>query len=326
MKLLQHYTNFMDRLLPVGGIIRKFPYAIVFKTTHWCTLRCAHCCENAGNFQPKKLIPAQTIKNYISQAKHDAQFDNNVVFTGGEIMSSYIWGNDKYLPELLDFCQNHGIRTDIKTNASWVNAEFAPHAFDDLSDVIQNGKPYNLQISLSLDRYHTRCVQNCAKFIHELSRRPGRAIIHISSFKNDTYLFNDLIWELKNNGTNIETAVIISDGKEYIKNIVEHRMILNCSTGELFDGGRAKNIAGAYHTPAPQFSFMTSDMHVLMAFDSFGRVTLGENSGRKINTKWCDKSGKVRTLTDIRRRLICSGQFEDIRYHILKGKPFFKQK
>ena len=297
MNIVQNYRNLMDKCLPIGGIVRKFPYALVFKTTHWCMYNCAHCCENAGTFQPRKMMPAQTIKNYIVQAVVDPQFSDNVVFTGGEIMSAYHFGDTSYVPGLLNFCAQHDIGTDIKTNASWVNTSFAPRVFDDLATAIRGGQPYNLQISLSLDRYHSRSVQNCAKFIHELSKRPGtQAIVHMSTFENDKHMFY---------------------------NVINALLLLDLSTGTLFDGGRARNIQGAYHDETPQFSFMSHDGYVLMAFDSFGRVTLGENSGRKINTKWCDKSGTPRTLTDIKHGLTRSAQFEDMRYRILHGGKRF---
>ena len=333
MKLEQIYCDFMDKILPVGGIVRHLPYALVFKTTHWCMYNCAHCCENAGTFQPRKLMPAQTIKNYIAQAMADTGFSDNVVFTGGEIMSAYHFGDTSYVPDLLTFCVKHNVGTDIKTNASWVNTSFAPRVFDDLTDVIRGGDPYQLQISLSLDRYHSRSVQNCAKFIHELSKRPRtQAIIQLSSFEQDVPMFDDLLRALKRNGTRVDRAVVISDGKAYKKIIAGRNLILNMSTGTLFDGGRAKNLPDAEPTVAPQFSFMTRDYNVLVAFDSFGRVTLGENSGRKINTKWCDNTGRPRPLADIRKSLVASAQFEDvasaqfedIRYRILNRKRFIK--
>lgn len=324
MNIVQNYRNLMDKCLPIGGIVRKFPYALVFKTTHWCMYNCAHCCENAGTFQPRKMMPAQTIKNYIVQAVVDPQFSDNVVFTGGEIMSAYHFGDTSYVPDLLNFCAQHDIGTDIKTNASWVNTSFAPRVFDDLTTAIRGGQPYNLQISLSLDRYHSRSVQNCAKFIHELSKRPGtQAIVHMSTFENDKHMFYNVINALKRHGTHLTEAVVIHNGQQFKKCIAGDGLLLDLSTGTLFDGGRAHNIQGAYHDETPQFSFMSRDGYVLMAFDSFGRVTLGENSGRKINTKWCHKSGTPRTLTDIKHGLIRSAQFEDMRYRILHGGKRF---
>ncbi len=315
----------IDKILPIGGIVRDFPYVLVFKTTNWCWYKCPHCCENAGPDNSRAFIPIGIIKGYISQAMQDVKFNNSVIFTGGEIMAAYAFGATDYVPELLKFCLNHNIGTDIKTNAAWVNAKYAPRVFDDLSAASSIGKPYSFQISLSLDRYHKHSIQNCAKFIHELSKRPEtHVVINLASFENDRHMFNDLFNTLKRNGTGIDDAIVISNGKQLKKYIAGDTLLLNTSVGTLFDGGRAKNIHGAYHDKTPQFSFISNDGDVLMAFDSFGRVTLGENSGRKINTKWRNNSGCPRALSDIRHRLISNAQFEDIRYRILTGKSFIK--
>ena len=97
---------------------------------------------------------------------------------------------------------------------------------------------------------------------------------------------------------------------------VNGNIVLKFSTGTLFDGGRAKNIENTYHTPTPQFSFLApgNPPQVLMAFDSFGNATLGENSGKKITVPWRDKNGAPRTLNDIRQDLIIQAGKEEARY------------
>ena len=81
----------------------------------------------------------------------------------------------------------------------------------------------------------------------------------------------------------------------------------------MFDGGRAKNLKEAKKTDFPQFSFLSQNNRLLMAFDSFGRVTLGENSGRKISTKWEYDEKNIYWLDHIRNKLISSAHFEEIR-------------
>ena len=95
--------------------------------------------------------------------------------------------------------------------------------------------------------------------------------------------------------------------------------------GTLFAGGRAKNLSDAYHNKIPQFTVLSDDMHTLMAFDSFGRVTLGENDGHKIKTRWRASDGTSRSLWNIRRDLVSRAQYEELRYRILTGKKVLQK-
>lgn len=305
------YLNFVDKKLPVGGIIRRLPYVLVFKTTNYCWYNCPHCCENSGPDQPKYYIPMPVIKSYISQALIDPNFSKNVVFTGGEIMSSYRFGDKNYVPELLSFCQNNGVGVNIKTNAAWVNVGFGKQIFKDLIHIISNGQPYGLQISLSLDNYHKNSLKNCVNFIKVLHKHKNmHAIVHLSSFKGDKDLYEELCKALKSDGVQLNQA-LLTDGRSF--DVAGDRLILSPSRAELFDGGRAKQLKEAQKTKFPQFSFLSPDKQVLMAFDSFGRVTLGENSGRKISTKWKRDEQNIYLLSHIRQKLISSAQFEEIR-------------
>jgi hypothetical protein len=54
-----------------------------------------------------------------------------------------------------------------------------------------------------------------------------------------------------------------------------------------------------------------------------GYVTLGENSGRKIRTKWITPDGTPRPLADIKRDLIKNAQFEEIRQILIDTKKTF---
>ena len=81
-------------------------------------------------------------------------------------------------------------------------------------------------------------------------------------------------------------------------------MVLQYGTANLFAGGRAKNISYAYHDEAPQFTFIDDDFNVLVGIDSFGNVTLGENSGKNISVPWRTQNGDARSWSDIRTDLI----------------------
>ena len=83
-------------------------------------------------------------------------------------------------------------------------------------------------------------------------------------------------------------------------------MVKYSNNAKLFSGGRAKDINGAFHTSLPQFTFATSDFHILTAFDSFGNVTLGENCGKKISVPWHDENGMVKPMADVRNDLIAA--------------------
>lgn len=101
-------------------------------------------------------------------------------------------------------------------------------------------------------------------------------------------------------------------------------VLLRPSTdAQLFDGGRAANLPHAHHTTHPQFSFMMNDGTILVAFDTMGFVTLGENSGRKIHTTWRNPDGTPRPFGDIKRDLIKSARYEEIRQRMIDAKRIF---
>ena len=323
-KLHKKYFDFMDRHLPFGGLVRRNPYAIVFKTTNWCWYKCAHCCESAGPDQMTTFIPATTIKSYLAQAMADPMFDKNVVFTGGEIMSSYRFDNADYVPELLTFCRDNKLGTDLKTNTGWINTSVATQIFDDLHSVVTGGPDYWLQVSLSLDKFHANSMENSLKFITKIATRPDmRVCIHIGmlgpSASND---YDELKKHLRERGFRVGRAFSPNTGQRFD---VVNNVIMYPTLGTLFAGGRAKNLSDAYHNKIPQFTVLSDDMHTLMAFDSFGRVTLGENDGHKIKTRWRASDGTSRSLWNIRRDLVSRAQYEELRYRILTGKKVLQK-
>lgn len=323
------FTDFIDSRLPVGGIIRRMPYVMVFKTTNFCWYNCPHCCENSGPIQPKNYIPASEIKNYVAQASHDVKFARDVVFTGGEVFSAYQFGEKNYVPEIINFCMDGYIGVDIKTNGAWVRTGYARDVFRDLTQAVAGHWPYGLQISLSLDKYHVNSVENCARVISGMARGRGKKImIHITSFRGQENLRKDLLHQLHNRGLKLTDGLIgnTNDDIRSVK-VVNGETLLDFSIGELFAGGRAAKIPEAKANKFPEFSFLLPSGQVLMAFDSFGQVSLGENSGKKISAPWRDKSNVARPLTDIRRDLILDAQKKEITARILHGfNPMGKNK
>lgn len=328
-RIIIKYFDLIDKVLPVGGIVRRFPYAMVFKTTNWCWYKCAHCCENAGPDQPHEYIPSDIIKYYIQQGINDPTFSQEVVFTGGEIMSAYKFGDEKYVRDLLTFCGQNNIGTDIKTNAGWVKTSFAPRIYDDLADIISNNAPYQFQISLSLDRFHPNSLENCAQFIKQLSRRPNmHTAVHLSSFGDDAHMYPELLKTLMQLGVRINSGFVQKGNKVTEVDIAGKQLVLKPSADAvLFSSGRAKNLPNAAQNSYPQFKFLTRDARVLMAFDSFGRVTLGENADKKISAQWRASNGTPRPLNHIQYDLIKNAQWHEIRARIFDHfSPFSKQK
>lgn len=313
--ILQKYLAWRDRHFPVGRALRHAPYVLVFKTTNYCWYQCPHCCECAGPNNPRNFIPAATICNYLDQASQDPWFSHQVVFTGGEIMSAYRFGPADYVPQLLNHSLDLGYGTDIKTNGAWARAAFGEQIYQDLHQVISTHKHYSMQISLSLDGYHKNALENNAILISRLAKMPDtRVKVNVAGLNNHKDMFPALLERIKSNGVTVDDVFWGSPGHFLPATLVGGQVVLQKSFGTLFDGGRAKNLDGAHHSKFPQFKFMTSDNHSLIALDSFGRVTLGENSGRKISTKWHNKD-----LIQIRCDLVSATWREETRARLLDG-------
>ncbi len=326
------FFDFFSQHSYVANAVYSLPYAMVFKTTHYCWNNCPHCCESAGANMPKNYIPSAIIENYINQAIKDPNFSKDLVFTGGEIMSAYKYHDESnYAKKLLNMGLGNKCSVDIKTDAGWVFTPMRDTIFSDLVDVLSAHSTSSfrlipMQVSLSLDRFHPHAMQKNIEFITEMSRRQKNSslVINISSFEQDADMFEIMLATLRERYKNVHEMVLFgSPSTEHMqKNLsntvwsVNKNIVLKFSAGTLFDGGRAKNIENAYHTPVPQFSFLApgNPPHVLMAFDSFGNVTLGENSGKKITVPWRDKNGAPRPLNDIRQDLIIQAGKEEARY------------
>lgn len=283
---------------------------------------------------PKEYIPADVIESYVKQARQDTKFSRDLVLTGGEITSAYMHHSPDYVPKLLNMALDNECAVDIKTNAGWVAAknQTREKIFNDLVGTLSAHSTSSfrvspMQISLSLDRFHPHSLEKNTDFITEMSRRQKNSscMIHVSSFDKDADMLGKLLDNLQKSGMKIQQLMVVGadsgDSRQKLNNSfwsVGNNVILRLSTGTLFDGGRAKNMPDAYHTPAPQFSFISPGPTptILMAFDTFGSVTLGENSGRKIRTHWRNPDGTARPLADIRRDLVKQARKEEVRYNL----------
>ncbi len=328
------FYNIRNKMFPVGHIVESLPYIMVFKTTNWCWYNCPHCCESAGTNNKTDYIPVTVIESYINQACDDKKFSKEIVLTGGEITSAYMHYTADYVPRLLNTALDNKCNVDIKTNAGWAVSK-NPIKNQVLNDLVAALSAHSsgtmninpMSISLSLDRFHPHSLAKNTEFITEMSRRQKNSscMIHVSSFNQDKDMFYKLLDNLQKNNLPVNELMLVGDTSKQTRKDIDNtwwsvggNVLLHFSTGTLFDGGRAKDLPNAYHTPAPQFSFISRAQNpsVLMAFDTYGNVTLGENSGRKITVPWRNKDGTPRPLTDIRQDLVKKARWEEVRYNL----------
>lgn len=332
-KIKQVFEYAIDRLLPVGVVVRNLPYVMIFKTTHWCWYNCPHCCESAGKNRPAEFIPADVIKYYTDAATSDPKFAKEMVLTGGEIMASYKFDMKNYVPELANYITERGIRLDIKTNGAWIrNKDLRTKIVPDLININERNSgqrrlPY--QLSLSLDKYHPNALENTYEIICELARRNKNKptiLVHISGFMGQDKIYKELLAKLfGNRNIKIEEAFIAAkSGNAIPLHVINRCVALRPSFGAvLFAGGRAQNLPEATPAANPTFEILNQDADLLMAFDGAGNVTLGENSGRKITVPWRDKDGNPRDLPAIRRDLVQRARYEQLRHNMIKLKKIF---
>ncbi|MCQ2562814.1 MAG: hypothetical protein MJ158_04345, partial [Alphaproteobacteria bacterium] len=299
-------------------------YALIFKTTHYCNYKCAHCCEDAGPHRERRHINADIICNYISQAIQQPSFSRDVIFTGGEVFSSYKFGDEKYIPQLLTFSLDNELSIDIKTNAGWANTNWGTKIFNDLRDisakypgdaVSADGRlnAPKIQMSLSVDRFHPSCIQNNIHVIMELLN--SHVCIHVSSLNTDIdYLdkFNKELSKVLHSAHVGYIDAFTSQGQPL--KIINNKIVLYSSCGTLFSHGRASDLSDAIKVDLPQYKFVC-DGNVLVAFDNAGMVSLGENSGHKIATRWQNPDGGVVPLTTIRRNLYRNILLDPLKIH-----------
>lgn len=314
INIVKDFMENVDFAIQVYNLAKYAQYIVIFKTTNYCWFKCPHCCENSGPHNEKTYIPEENIINFLDQARQDPLFANNVVFTGGEIFSSYKFGNQDYVPNLLNYSLKNNVGTDIKTNGAWANTSFGQNIFKDLKDIATNTMHKNkmplLQISLSLDKYHKNCFENNMKIIQELSGFP--IIIHVSCLTGQEAMLEQFEYQVFKT---IKTyATFGLDGRLRKEKILKNKTIYYSSCGELFSNGRALLLPEAKDSPWPQFQFLSDNGYKLVAFDNFGRVTLGENNGKKIMTPYINQYGDTKTLKQM---------FKDLNRNALKESLYF---
>lgn len=305
----------------ISNLLQTVPYNLIFKTTHWCWNNCAHCCESSGTNMPKTFIPESVINGYIDEAVKDKNFTREVVFTGGEITSAYRFAGRNYVRGIIIHAIKAGCGIDIKTNAGFVNSPLAKTFYYDIEDIVNNHfddeicdikKLVPLQVSLSLDRFHRDAMERDFKFIEYFAhtRMPGVAFtINVSSVYQDKSMFPELMHRLVRSGINVSEMFLVSPHSGNAEQVYDlnGNVVLRHHCGTLFNGGRAKDIEYAKKVHVPQFNFMDSDGSSLIAFDSFGNVTLGENSGKKISVPWRkDGTDQPLPLQTIRDNLVAA--------------------
>ena len=301
------------------SVVAQRPYVLVFKTTNWCWNKCPHCCESSAPNNPKTFISEQVIKGYIKQATNDKRFSRAVVFTGGEITSAYKFVDRHYVPNIINYALNMGCSVDIKTNAGWVNSPLATQIYADIENIVKKRAPskksklqtlYEIpfQVSLSLDRFHNDALARNFKFIEHFAKTELGASfrIHVSSFDADSGMFDELLFRLKKSGIKVTEMFLLGENTDEAKPVygLNGNVIIQYGCADLFSGGRARDIKNAYNVPAPQFSFLNPDFDCLMAFDSMGMVSLGENCGPKIVCNWRDDNGNPHELQPILNCLV----------------------
>lgn len=317
--------EYFHTFLAAGKLYKCLPYSLVFKTTHYCYYKCAHCCEDAGPHRKKQYINADIICNYISQAIQHPEFSRDIIFTGGEVFSSYKFGDKQYVPQLLTFSLDNNLSTDIKTNAGWANTNWGAKIFNDLRDIlaqhpgnaISNTKRLNapkLQISLSVDGFHPNCIQNNIRVIMELL--DSHVCIHVSSLNTDIDYLDKFNKELNKtlHAAHVRYIDAITPQGQPIK-IINNKVVLYSGYGTLFSHGRASDLPNAVKIDLPQYKFVSSGGTVLVAFDNAGMVSLGENSGHKIATQWQKPDGDIVSLNTIRRNLYRNILLEPFKRH-----------
>lgn len=332
-KINKFIQSTIDRILPIGSYVRFVPYDLVFKSTHYCWYNCAHCCESAGKNRDKTFIPESVIKYYIDSAQNDPKFTNEVVITGGELMSAYSIKNPSYVPNLVNYITDRNISLDIKTNGAWIKAPMLrAMILRDLRNSANAHKPLAFQMSLSLDKYHPNALENNYEILKALALDKNIKVpmlVHISGFEPDKPMFKTLMAKLTNTPKikADEVGLMQKGGGTIItmQRLNERVFIRPSFEATLFANGRAKDLPEATPTELPQFKFMTGTPEspsILVAFDAAGNVTLGENSGKKITVSWQDQNGNPRPLPAILNDLVRETRIEELK---VRTKMFFKQ-
>lgn len=128
---------------------------LALKITNWCNLNCAHCSECSGPRQPKSLMPMDTVSEYISQFQ-DIRMPRweHLVFTGGESLAPYFFGEYEYVPQCMDLTHKYNMVPFFKTNGMWgANKRLRERILGDMADNAHKHGRLN-SLDISLDEFH----------------------------------------------------------------------------------------------------------------------------------------------------------------------------
>ena len=128
---------------------------LAFKITNWCNLQCRHCCENSGPNQSQHLMELDKIKKYMGEFRTiPIDKDSVVSFTGGEVMTPYFIGDEKYIQDCIKIAFNNGFTPALKTNGVWGANE--PLRYRILAGIVDTAISSNklVEMDISVDRFH----------------------------------------------------------------------------------------------------------------------------------------------------------------------------
>lgn len=310
-------------------MVRTRPYFLGFKTTNYCWYRCPHCCENSGPHNPREFLPAQIITGYIDQAVRDPLFNKSVVFTGGEIMSSYSFGDENYVKTLLNHSMQHGLGVDIKTNAGWVGTNLEDKICDDIAQTVaDNPTSQPPQISLSLDGFHHNAIRKNARLIQAMVARNANVSFHLSGLDAkqvdiDTEL---LMKQLADAGLDAQMAFSMHGDDVQPLWLINGGTVVRYSWGKLRAAGRATKLKNTFDIPDHHFSIFEPDMSLVSVIELGGRFRLGEAWPKNITTKWQRRDGSARSLRDIRSRIVNATRRAELEYMLCNGRRPIKLK
>lgn len=145
---------------------------LALKITNWCNMRCAHCCDRCGPDNPRHLMPVDSVSGYIKQFQNlENPRWEHLVFTGGETMAPYYFGEFDYVPKCLDAAYRAGMAPFFKTNGMWgANSKLRGRILADLSDKAYQYKKLN-SIDISVDEFHDN-ITPVATIIADIMHNP----------------------------------------------------------------------------------------------------------------------------------------------------------
>ncbi len=139
---------------------------LAFKLTNWCNMDCAHCCERSGSHCEPALMPIDKISDYTAQfRKLENPKWSYLVFTGGETMAPYYFGEFDYLPKCLDMTYANKMNPVLKTNGMWgAKSKYRERILSDCKALRNNIK---VTVEISLDEFHDN-IDEIARILSDI--------------------------------------------------------------------------------------------------------------------------------------------------------------